>query len=109
MKRKFIILLTVVTLCSSTIACSKTTTTTDANNDTNTTVQETTNTVANSDLELDEDIGEVTCTINLDSSIAISGNDATVSDNKVTITSGGVYEITGTSSDEQIIVNSVSE
>lgn len=105
MKKKFIILLTVVTLCASTIACSKTSNT----NNTNTTAQETTNTIINSDLKLDDDIGEVTCNINLDSSITVSGTGATVSDNKVTITSGGVYEISGTSSNCQIIVNSESE
>ncbi len=105
MKKKFIILLTVVTLCASTIVCSKTSNT----NNTNTTAQETTNTVINSDLKLDDDIGEVTCNINLDSSITVSGTGATVSDNKVTITSSGVYEISGTSSNCQIIVNSESE
>jgi len=105
MKKKFIILLTVVTLCASTIACSKTSNT----NNTNTTAQETTNTIINSDLKLDDDIGEVTCNINLDSSITVSGTGATVSDNKVTITSSGVYEISGTSSNCQIIVNSESE
>ncbi|WP_195990037.1 carbohydrate-binding domain-containing protein [Clostridium sp. D53t1_180928_C8] len=107
MKKKFIIALTVATLCFSSVSCSKTTT--DSTNDT---VIESTTTNDNSDStnkNVDEEMGGITASISLDNTISINGNGATVNNNVVTINNGGTYSITGTSSNAQIIIDSASE
>lgn len=111
MKKKLIIALTVATLCFSSVSCSKTTTDTTSNTN-DTVIESTTNddTSASSTIEnIDEEIGDITCSISLGDTITTSGNGATVTNNTITISSGGTYEITGTSSDAQIIVDSSSE
>ena len=105
MKKKLILALTIVSLCISSVACSKTTT-----NDTNNTVIDSTE---NAEIEttetLDEDLGDITASISLSDTISIDGSGATVDNNIVTISNGGTYSISGTSSNSQIIVDSASE
>lgn len=105
MKKKLILALTIVSLCISSIACSKTTT-----NDTNNTIIESTENIENETTEtLDEDLGDITASISLGDTISVNGSGATVNNNTVTISNGGTYSISGTSSNSQIIIDSASE
>ena len=108
MKKKLILALTIISLCISSISCLKTTTDI---SDTTSTIETTNNNEDNisGNLILDEELGDITATISLGSTINVSGNSVTVDNNKITITNGGTYVITGTSSDAQIIVDSASE
>lgn len=108
MKKKLILALTVISLCISSISCSKSTVNTD---DTNTNI-ETSNTSeedSSNTLTLDEELGDITASISLGSTINATGDGVSVNNNIVTITNSGTYAISGSSSDAQIIVDSASE
>lgn len=98
MKRKFILMLTIATLALTVTACSNTNTSDTTNNTTQT------STVSENDVS--DEIGAITATINLGSTINVEGAGATVNNNKVTITSGGTYSINGSLDDGQIIIDS---
>ena len=104
MKKKLILALTIVSLCISSVACSKTTT-----NDNNTVIESTESTENKTTESLNEDLGDITASILLGDTISVDGSGATVNNNTVTISNGGTYSISGTSSNSQIIVDSASE
>lgn len=111
MKKKLILALTIISLCISSISCSKSTTNVDDTNNnvesTNSNVETTNN--SSNNLVLDEELGDITATISLGNAINTSGDGVSVNNNTVTITTSGTYEINGTSSDAQIIVDNASE
>lgn len=105
MKKKLILALIIASLCIASVACSKTT-----SNDTNNTVIESNENKEVEDNEtLDENLGDITASISLGDTISVNGNGATVNNNTVTISTGGTYSISGTSSNSQIIIDSSSE
>lgn len=100
MKKKLILALTVCALCLNVTGC--------ANKDTNIS-NDIQNTVTENNKENTELSAEITADINLSDNITINGSNVSVDGNKVTIANAGTYNISGTLSDGQIIVDSASE
>ena len=98
MNKKFITMMSMLSLCVTVSACSKT----DTKKSQNTT------SINIESLE-NETVGKVDTFINLGSNTTIEGNGATFSNNKITITKAGTYSINGTIEDGQVIVNAGDE
>lgn len=108
MKKKLILALTIVSLCISSISCSKSTANT-SDNSNNVETSDTSENDSSNTLILDEELDDITASISLGSTINASGDGVSINNNTVTITNGGTYDISGSSSDAQIIVDSTSE
>lgn len=100
MSKKLTLILAALSLCVVITGCSKdseTTTSKDAENTTTSSV------TLSSDKN--ENVGEADTFIDVNNGISVTGEGTTVDGNKVTITKGGTYSISGTISDGQIVVN----
>ena len=98
MNKKFIAMMSALSLCVTVSACSKT----------NTKKSENTTSINIESLE-NETVTQADTYINLGSNTTIEGDGATSSNNKITITKAGTYSINGTIEDGQIIVNAGDE
>ena len=101
MNKKFIALMSALSLCVSVSACSKA--------DTKKSESTTSKTSINIESLENETVGQADTYIKLGSNTTIEGNGVTLSNNKITITKGGTYSINGTIEDGQIIVNAGDE
>ena len=100
MSKKLTLILAALSLCVVITGCSK---------DTETTTSKDTESTTTSSVSLSSDgresVGEADTFINLNDGISVTGDGTTVEGNKITITKGGIYSISGTISDGQIVVN----
>ncbi len=97
MNKKFISVISALSLCVSVTACSK--------KYENTKIENTTSSTINIESMKSESVGEVDTFIKLGSEITIEGKGAKVENNKITISSAGTYSISGKLDDGQIIIN----
>jgi len=98
MNKKFIAMISALSLCVTVSACSKT----------NTKKSENITSINIESLE-NETVTQADTYINLGSNTTIEGDGATSSNSKITITKAGTYSINGTIEDGQIIVNAGDE
>lgn len=96
MNKRLILMLSTLSLCVSITGCSA------KNNNTNSTKN-------NTQTKSEDTIGEIDTYIKLGSNISIDGEGAANANNKITITKGGTYSISGTLEDGQIIVDAGKE
>lgn len=96
MNKRLILFLSTLSLCVSITGCS-------AKNNNTTSINNTSQT------QSEDIIGEIDTYIELGSNIKINGEGATSENNKITITQGGTYSISGTLKDGQIIVDAGKE
>ncbi|ARC86458.1 hypothetical protein U732_3355 [Clostridium argentinense CDC 2741] len=101
MNKKFISILIAMALSLSVTACSENKANTNSENTTKVTETSKVNIKA---LE-SESVGEPDTFIKLGSEISVDGNGVNIENNKVTITQGGTYSVSGKLDDGQLIVN----
>ncbi|MGL4106969.1 carbohydrate-binding domain-containing protein [Clostridium sp. LP20] len=99
MKRKLILMITMVALTFNLVAC------TSKKDDTGTASITDAKTIQMKSIE-DEVLGEVDTFIELGDNIFVNGSGATASGNKVKISKGGTYSLSGTLNNGQVIVDS---
>lgn len=110
MNKKLVNILVALSLTASLIGCSNSKQNTVAATNTSTTIKETSVDAAvlssiNASSGESERVGEAKTFIELGDKITVTGEGATVENNKLTITAAGTYSIKGTLNDGQIIVN----
>lgn len=107
MNKKLITVLITLSLTASLIGCSKQNTVVASNTSTTQTADVTTEVLSNINVSSgdSESVGEAKTFIELGDKITVTGEGATVENNKLTITAAGTYSIKGTLTDGQIIVN----
>lgn len=98
MSKKLTLILAALSMCIVITGCSKDSTT-DTASDTDTS----TSITLSSDNK--ENVSEADTFIDLNNGVSVTGSGATVDGNKITISKGGTYSVSGTISDGQIIVN----
>ncbi|MBP3928934.1 MAG: carbohydrate-binding domain-containing protein [Peptostreptococcaceae bacterium] len=101
MNKKFLAMMSALSLCVTVTACSKTDT------------QKSENTTSKTSINIEslesETVGQADTYIKLGSNTTIEGDGATFSNNKITITKAGTYSINGTLEDGQVIVDAGDE
>lgn len=101
MNKKFLAIISALSLCVTVTACSKT--------DTQKSESTTSKTSINIESLENETVGQSDTYIKLSSNTIIEGDGATLSNNKITITKAGTYSLNGTLEDGQVIVDAGDE
>lgn len=104
MNKKFIAIISTLSLCVSMTACTNKNNTNITNNEPNTT----TSTITLEPMK-DKEVGEINTFIELGDTINIDGEGVVVKDKTITIKSAGVYSLTGKLDEGQIIVDAGNE
>lgn len=104
MNKKFIAIISTLSLCVSMTACTDKNNTTTTNKKSNTTTS-----TINLEPMKDKEVGEVNTFIELGDTINIDGEGVEVKDKTITIKSAGVYSLTGKLDEGQIIVDAGNE
>ena len=101
MNKKFLAIISALSLCVTVTACSKT--------DTQKSESTKSKTSINIESLENETVGQSDTYIKLSSNTIIEGDGATLSNNKITITKAGTYSLNGTLEDGQVIVDAGDE
>jgi hypothetical protein len=112
MKKKFITIMLVLSLCGSVVGCTKQSSVTTTNvSTTQTAVASDSKVLSNINISSGktESVGEADTFIELGENVTVKGDGVTVDNKKITITSAGTYSIKGTLNEGQIIVNAGEE
>lgn len=107
MNKKLVTLLITLSLTASLVGCSNQNTVVASNTSTTQTEAVASEVLSNINVSSgdSESVGEAKTFIELGDKITVTGEGATVENNKLTITAAGIYSIKGTLADGQIIVN----